>query len=59
MLQSSLSEILMAENGEVDKKKDFERNKKISAMQMEAIKNSKGKNGKFSLGLEDLMALGG
>jgi hypothetical protein len=59
LLQVSLSEILLAENGEVDKKKEFERNKKISAMQMDAIKNAnKDKNGKFTLSLNDLMSIG-
>jgi hypothetical protein len=60
LLQASLSEILLAENGEVDKKKEFERKKKISAMQMDAIKNAqKDKNGKFTLNLNDLMSMGG
>jgi hypothetical protein len=60
LLQNSLSEILLAENGEVDKKKEFERNKKVSAMQMDAIKNAKkDKDGKFTLDLNDLMSMGG
>jgi len=54
-----LSEILKAENGIVDKEKEFKQKCKLSEIQMEAMAASKvrGKDGKFSLGLEDLNGL--
>lgn len=61
IIQEGLSEILKAENGVVDKEKEFKRKCKLSELQMEAmIQNVKrDKDGKFNLGLEDLNALQG
>lgn len=61
LLQAGLSKILKAENGVVDSEEEFEKNKEISRIQMEQLINvrkSMTKDGKVTIGLDDIMTIG-
>jgi len=55
-----LSEILRAESGEPDKKRDFDRQKKLTELNMKAIMESRvDKNGKPNVSFADVLKLAG